>query len=329
MQTSLSCPLAWPLNRECPWGEAGLPAMSRAWQRSKRWLERVQHELAASPVAADLRCAYVCGSLGRMEAVPSSDCDLVVVLPDQVCHSRRAGRIMQEVCDCVSRSGLARPKADGVFSTPTSVSELLDLKTAGQVDEQPAVFGKRIQALLDSQPVLAADEFIALQSGILNRYLQAPRVDEGVSRLAWLADDLFRYWRSLASRTRWLEHSSETTWRVTNVKLRHSRMLMCAGLYVLLLQHRQDETASGELLQKLRQVPAERVAAEFSEPAALLSGYEQFLESMESGLVQVVESDEAFARLIASGTALSELVSRQILGSSSPAAAPSLFGDLR
>ncbi|MFK7821388.1 MAG: hypothetical protein AB8G99_21915, partial [Planctomycetaceae bacterium] len=222
----------WPVDRPCPFD--GFLELESCWSRSKGLIAALRTEFSKAGLNERVRTIYVSGSIGRMEAVATSDCDLVVVLNDEELAS--GSSIMSTVFDCVERVGCQRPKAAGIFGFPTSFEELLDPKTAGVVDEDLGVFGKRIQALLDSQPLVHPQEFESLQPSILKRYASAPIADPGAFQLRWLVDDLIRYWRSLCARTRWLSHDNQRHWRALNVKVRHSRMLLCAGLYHLLVE---------------------------------------------------------------------------------------------
>jgi hypothetical protein len=266
-----------------------------------------------------------------MEAVASSDCDLVVVLHDD---DREAGSsIMSTVFDCVEQVGCQRPKAAGIFGFPTSFEELLDPKTAGVVDEDLGVFGKRIQALLDSQPLVHAGEFESLQTQILQRYASAPVADPNAFQLSWLIDDLIRYWRSLCARTRWLSRDNESQWRALNVKVRHSRMLLCAGLYHLLVEVMDSAEPATELAELLRLVPLERVnrttGVGYSADQEVLCGYEVFMDAMSRGLIETVGDDDVFASLIANGATLSQRLGQRFVTRFGSRVATGLFGEMR
>ncbi len=322
--------MQWPCDRRCLFDIPG-PSLRESWARSAELIAALREELSSAGIIDDVRTLYVCGSIGRMEAVASSDCDLVVVL----CEDRRRSdsTIMDRVFDCVERIGCQRPKPRGIFGSPTSFEELLDPNTAGVVDEDLAVFGKRIQALLDGQPVAHPEQFESLQRAILQRYADAPVADPTAFKLGWLVDDLIRYWRSLCSRTRWLSHHDQPQWRALNVKLRHSRMLLCAGLYHLLAEAVTSPDPVSHVNELLRLVPLERVGRELGEgrspEAATLDDYEVFMGAMSRGLVDVVRDDESFARLIANGASMSQTLGERFANRFGGQVAAGLFGEIR
>lgn len=300
----------WPGNRNYPFKHT-TPNLRACWTRSRDLLRRLRQEMSAAGITPAVRTVYVSGSLGRMEAVAGSDCDVVVVLTEAD-RSNRQSDIMDSVFDCISRTGFQRPKHGGIFGSPTSFEELLDPSTTGKIDEDLSVFGKRIQALLDSQPLLHSEEFESLQQAILERYASAPVADPNAFALEWLEDDLIRYWRSLCARARWLEHDDQPTWRMLNVKLRHSRRLLCAGLFRLLLQVRGSADPIHDLMDLLKLVPLERLTNDDDIPESdnLIAAYDYFMAAMSKGLTAVVRDRRAFDKLIANGAALSRIIGK-------------------
>ncbi len=318
----------WPAERSCPFDESSTPHIAKCWERSRELMIRLRRELCSAGVDKIVRSVYVSGSLGRLEAVETSDCDLVVVLPEA---ERAAGcDVIETVFDCIARTGFQRPKRGGIFGSPTSFEELLDDATAGKVDEDLGVFGRRIQALLDSQPLVHTEEFEALQLAILTRYASAPIADAGAFRLGWLVDDLVRYWRSLCARTRWLCHEDVVQWRCLNVKLRHSRMLLCAGLFRLLLDVRSSDDPVRALLPQLKKVPLERVESTGSLGSdELVRFYEVFMAAMSSGLPDALRDDRSFDNLISNGVAFADAIGQVCSKQHGEAMFGGWFGELR
>ncbi|MEO1999065.1 MAG: DUF294 nucleotidyltransferase-like domain-containing protein, partial [Planctomycetaceae bacterium] len=59
-----------------------IPHMRQAWKQSRESLAQIRTALQSGPAWPGVETMYVVGSLGRMEQVRGSDCDLVVVLRD-------------------------------------------------------------------------------------------------------------------------------------------------------------------------------------------------------------------------------------------------------
>ena len=116
------------------------PALFAAWNRSAKTLAAVKHRLHY----VDQRVATVAvsGSLGRMEQLDHSDSDLIVLLKDDIpLDSAEARDVFQNVWNVLNPLGLGKPKATGIYATPSNQAERCDPDTRGQVDENVSTFG--------------------------------------------------------------------------------------------------------------------------------------------------------------------------------------------
>jgi len=215
-------------------------------------LEREQDVLA---VAAS-------GSLGRLEAHGASDGDLIVVLSDDALDDhRRASAAMDRVWKAIDSFDLERPQPSGIYHRPTSLAELCHRAPRGVVAERMDVFGKRIQLLLDSQPLYGRPAYANLLQAILTWYSAAPLAVAGDSAWSYLIGDAVRYFRSYTARTRWNFPRDEGGWLTLQLKLRYSRLVMCAGLLLLLAEaSRHCDGNSPWLASHLYLTPLERIA---------------------------------------------------------------------
>lgn len=220
------------------------PALSAARYASLQRLAQVRGLLA--PLADQvpgLLAVSASGSLGRHEAGPHSDTDLIVVIEE----SKTPDRVMGAVWEAMGPSGLPMPKASGIYASPVPRVALVDPSTIGQVVEDVAVFGKRIQLLLDAQPLFGDAGHRELQRDILARYTL------GMGDFSFLRHDLIRYYRCLCLEAQADFGPRNGGWYVRQLKLRHSRLLMVAALLFLLGR-------GGELVPDLAQTPLERIA---------------------------------------------------------------------
>jgi hypothetical protein len=169
-----------------------------------------------------------------MEASPDvSDADLIIVVSDDVdLESEYAKEAYQSVWEAISELNLQKPKQTGVFAQPTSQKQLEF--SIGKDDESLDIFGKRLLLLLESQPIYNDENYSLLIDSLIDRYAARYVQDDAKKEWTLLLNDLIRYFRSLAVNYQWdFEHESEK-WGIRNVKLRHSRVIMYAGLLVLL-----------------------------------------------------------------------------------------------
>src|SRR5439155_11811704 len=100
----------------------------------------------------------------------------------------------------------------------------------GDPEEPLRVFGKRLLLLLESQPVYDDAAYAALLDDIVERYAAGYVKEDPTKEWTFLLNDLIRYFRSVCVTYQPdFEHEKEK-WSLRNVKLRHSRLIMYAGL---------------------------------------------------------------------------------------------------
>ncbi len=214
----------------------GSIALPTALQASSRWTaERVRNlrhllDRQAAALGA-LSCVAAAGSLGRGEAGPASDVDCVVVAADEAAADAIEAA-MAIVLETIARADLRAPKAAGFFRRPVSRSQLLDPKRLGRIDEEPQVYGKRLQCLLDTTPLIGDEPFVKLRHDVLHWFTDWQPV---ATPFALLASELVRYRHSyVAYQTFDFAHGRGDSWRLRMVKLGSSRLVTVAGLLALI-----------------------------------------------------------------------------------------------
>ncbi len=109
------------------------------------------------------------------------------------------------------------------------------------------VFGKRLQCLLDSQPLFRPQQFRQLQRRLLDWYSTAFLHEHADKTWTYLLNDLVRYYRSYAAWQQFeLKIEHDDSWYIRNAKLRTSRLTMYAGL-LLLISECSRQTPSGKV----------------------------------------------------------------------------------
>lgn len=263
--------------------------LSKSWIASAKFHSAIREALVAAKLSSAVQTVAVSGSLGRMEVVDGSDCDLIVVLSDEVLKQpEQAAKCFEHVLRAIEPLGLATSKAGGIFSVPTSADRLCDPSMLGVIDEDMATFGHRIQLLIDSQPVYGFDRFRQLQQSILERYAAETIEHDHSKQWTYLLNDLMRYHRSLCVRTQWATRQTPGQWRLLNLKLWHSRLLNYAGLLFLLGECSTESTDKTEwLAERLPLTPLERVIDVFGENddptgVTIVDSYNRFLSFMNN-----------------------------------------------
>lgn len=270
-----------PSERSPTFDASHAPLLNEAWDYSRNRYQQISAALSQS-LPEYVACTAVSGSLARMEAHQHSDIDLLLVIDDRaikVSDSEAIGTFDQ-AWDQLDALGAVRPKSGGIFSQCVRWKDLTDPSVKGRVDESLVTFGHRIQLLVDAQPVTSAGRFCELQAEILDWYSETrlASIFDEPGPFHWLWQDVQRYWRSLRSRTCWLNADDKAKSVALNVKLRSSRfMLIFAFLSTLHQQqhpHQPTATLISEIQQALTLTPAERLLGT-AESAIGLTSWEE------------------------------------------------------
>lgn len=259
------------------------PALRASREATRAMNAELACALAASaPELGPMLTVAAAGSHGRLEAGPDSDIDCLLVVDGS---SALAASAVHGAVDRVMRlfaaHGLELPKADGIYRSPITPAELCAQEALGSLAETPAVFGKRMQVLLDARPLYAPEAFRRLRASILDWY-GTGFVTRHDARWTYLLNDLQRYLHAYAGWQQYrFDRSVKDGWYLRQAKLRSSRMLTFAGLLFLLgAASAREGDRRAWLEAALDLTPLERIAAVMrpADPAgfaALLAAYER------------------------------------------------------
>ncbi|MFO1020426.1 MAG: hypothetical protein U0903_06990 [Planctomycetales bacterium] len=264
------------LARRNPW-HGKHSALAAAWDYSARQLS----SLVESGKTEGVMTLGLAGSYARMEAGPAGDLDLVILVDDPLPDD-----LAQEVDERVRRSardqGFHLPQSHGIFARPVREAELF-APVIGQIDESPRTFGLRIQWLLEMQPLQGAREFQRIQRRIVERYATDFVTAGPEKQWIYLLNDTIRYFRSLFLKYQWESRDNPARWELRNLKGRHSRTVLYAGLLFLLGESGIRKADKVEwLLNSLQLTPLERIAAIYQQYAdnnliTVLNSYGEFV----------------------------------------------------
>jgi predicted nucleotidyltransferase len=238
---------------ELPFRPADCPALAAAWNRSRETLAELRRRLASVADVPGLETVAVAGSLGRREQTVGSDVDLIVVVSDG-----DGERVWRSVWDSLESAAFPRPNASGIFARSISAAALRDPDTLGVIDEEIAVFGLRMQLLLEARPVCRDDRFAVLMRRVLLRFCID---DEDPWRP--LVDDLLRYHRSLCARYRAAPKIEPTRWQELRLKAGFGRLINVVGLLVLLGDSLAESDPPAAVLRGCDGTPLRRIAASY------------------------------------------------------------------
>jgi len=202
-------------------------ALHKNWDFSSKFLQSLSARCKGS-LSANVETVCVAGSFGRLEGSRESDADYIMVVRDPAAPSiSRDKDVLQRAIEAY---GVSPPNKSGVFTQPRSKAQLID--PIGKADEKSDEFGKRMLLLLESRPVYRSDRFQQLLEEIFRKYSEYVDVDPD-KEFAFLANDLMRYFRFICVNYQASFWRQNEKWALRNLKLRHSRIVMYAGLLFL------------------------------------------------------------------------------------------------
>ena len=273
------------------------PTLVYAHDWSSDMLEQMQKRLLPLvETAPDVSIAAVSGSLGRLEGMAHSDCDLIVLVDDEAVHdSSRRQKAMQAVWDALKPLGLPFPKSTGIYVTPASRDQICDHTTLGLIADDKNIFGKRMQVLLDAKPIYGEDNFQKLVGDLLERYAAGFLIYDQQKEWVYLLNDLIRYFRSYCAWHQFnLSNDPIDSWHMRNTKLRNSRIPMFAAMILLLGEcSKEKKDKISWLREHLLLTPMQRIEKVYQlndddSFTILLDAYEIFMQRMNSPEVRKV-----------------------------------------
>lgn len=172
----------------------------------------------------------IAGSYGRLEASSNSDFDYFILSDDPRTNYIE---IKNNVNEVLKKVGIDPPNADGVFSKNFQISDLLD-GTGSHEDYLPKL-GQRMLLLMESRPIYNETLFKETVGKALDKYLDLVKIHPK-KECVFLLNDLIRYFRSMAVNYQFTFWKDSQKWTIRNIKLRHSRVLIYAGVLLLILE---------------------------------------------------------------------------------------------
>ncbi len=278
---------------------ANCPGLRTAWRYSRSALQALTAAFEAQAAhLPDVVTVAVGGSLGRYEAGAASDVDCIVVVRDGAAsaHVEVQNALVHRL---FAESTFKPPKADGIYRQGIARRALLDPAALGSLDEAPAVFGKRIQLLLDARPVFGRAGFDALQRDIVAWYCTDFVVAKPTRTWTYLCNDLMRYLHSYAGWQQFkFERGTDDSWQLRQAKFRTSRLLTFAATMYLLGESDGLPDKVSWLQSQLADTPLQRLYTVMQRHDA--AAYAQLLAAYEAAFALLVQP-ELRAALVASG----------------------------
>jgi hypothetical protein len=231
-------------------------SLKENWQYSVERLTALRESLRGK-LSENVETVAAAGSFGRFEGSTVSDADFILIVSDK--DDPSVGSDRDVIIKAISDLNVSPPNKSGVFAQPRTVEELEE--TVGRPTEEFDVLGKRMLLLLESRPIYDDERFVEVLKRIFDRYAILPATDPS-KEFVFLLNDLIRYFRYICVNYEDSFGRENEKWAVRNLKLRHSRLLMYAGLLFLIGEASKYGTRkkSEVIWESLGLTPLERLA---------------------------------------------------------------------
>jgi len=205
------------------------PQFKKNWEFSREKLRDLNARLNAAFRGDENFSVLVAGSFGRMDAHGKSDLDFMIIhngsLRDQ---QSKIGTVR----NCAHELGIETPNPEGAFSKPIELDTMI--RTVGSNEDNLNSTAQRLLILMEGRAIYNQRFFNHIMMSILEFYLDQVSKDPEKEALV-LLNDLIKYFRSICINVEFNFWQDRSKWGIRNVKLRHSRILIYAGLLLLIL----------------------------------------------------------------------------------------------
>jgi len=259
--------------------------LCRHWNHSKSILTQLHRKLDGVLANPGISVS-VAGSFGRYEAGDASDLDFLIIAEDNA----DTRDVYNHVVRAATELKVTLPNPDGVFSRVVPLSDLI--RKLGDKEEKTSELAQRLLLLLEATPLHNAEFHDQAVNAILERYLDLHR--ESPQREAViLLNDLIKYFRHVCVnyQNNFWRPEEKDKWGSRNIKLRHSRVIMYAGLLLPILNASRNKENNVSYENKVRyfrdiiaMTPLERIVHVMAEngydPTPVLACYDHFIGLM-------------------------------------------------
>jgi hypothetical protein len=226
-------------------------------------------------------CIAIAGSYGRLEASKLSDADFFILYDDTL-TPEQAKAFHVQASAVAKKLNIQESNPDGVFASASRLSTLI--QNIGDRDDQTRYLGQRMLLLMESQPLYNKDFFQQSVTDILDKYCDYVK-KKPHKQFVVLMNEVIKYFRTICLNYQCSFWRENEKWTIRNLKLRHSRVIMYAGLLLLILNASKYGVDKYSYLKShIYATPLEKVLHVYNdngrEPVKLLLCYERFVSMM-------------------------------------------------
>jgi hypothetical protein len=257
------------------------PTISKNWNHSKDKLKQLAEALLSafeSEPNKEQFSVVTAGSYGRLEASDQSDLDFTI-LSEKSLTDQESESLIGKVRSQANLLQMKPANPNGAFAKSYKVETLVN--SLGSKQDSSDNSSVRLLMIMESRAVFNVDLFNSSRNQILDRYTKYLNANPS-KELVLLINDCIRYFREMCVSYQYACDNEKEKWVLRNVKLRHSRIVLYAGMLLLCLNASTKEDKVAYLKENIDFTPLERISSVYSEADSkevhrLLGLYDMFL----------------------------------------------------
>lgn len=260
------------------------PALKANWEYSCDKLSHLNARLVDKVKTPDV-AIVVAGSFGRLDACSESDLDYMILTEKP---NGDMADVKSVIVEAAKELGIPMPNQTGVFSETIPITDMIE--RTGSKDDSISSLAQRMLLLMESRPIYNEQLFRDVVNRTLRKYL-ASVIEDTAKEALFLINDIIRYFRTICVNYEFNFWKEEDKWVMRNVKLRHSRIVMYAGLLLLVLNSSKytehDDNKWAYLSTRVELSPLEKIAHVYKDNRdhavnRVLSIYDVFLRKISN-----------------------------------------------
>lgn len=210
-------------------------------------------------------CVYATGSFGRLEAGPTSDLDLFIVVETDKSGQRLLdgigeSKLKYHLIMAVENSAIANFDAGGRYLESHTAGDFT-AHLGSNMDDYKNTLTGRLLLLLESRPLIDESLYYKLIDNVVCSYFKDYIGNKSHFMPSFLINDIIRLWRTFCVNYEFSRKKGGDDIKIKNLKLKFSRMLTCysAIAYILSIHVSNGAVSPPDIKEMVALTPIERL----------------------------------------------------------------------